>query len=52
MNLRYAALIALGLFIGAYFGARLMIPLPVTVIRRLYAAFLFLIAARMMIMGK
>jgi uncharacterized membrane protein YfcA len=52
INLRYAALIALGLFIGAYFGARLMIPLPVTVIRRLYAAFLFLIAARMMIMGK
>jgi uncharacterized protein len=52
MNLRYAALIALGIFIGAYFGARIMIPLPPGLIRRIYAIFLFLIATRMLVMGK
>jgi uncharacterized membrane protein YfcA len=52
MNLRYAALIALGIFIGAYFGARIMIPLPPVLIRRIYAIFLFLIATRMLVMGK
>jgi hypothetical protein len=52
INLRYAGLIALGLFVGAYFGARIMIGLPPHVIRRVYATFLFLIAARMLISGK
>lgn len=52
INIRYAALIALGLFLGAYFGARIMIGLPPHVIRRLYAGFLFVIAARMLWMGK
>ncbi len=52
INIRYAALIALGLFIGAYFGAKIVIGLPPHVIRRIYAAFLFVIATRMMIMGK
>ncbi len=52
INFRYAALIALGLFIGAYFGARIMIGLPPHTIRRLYAGFLFVIAIRMMVMGK
>ncbi len=52
INLRYAGLIALGLFIGAYFGAKIMIGLPPHVIRRLYAGFLFVIATRMLIMGK
>ena len=52
INLRYAALIALGLFLGAWFGARIMIGLPPAVIRRLYAGFLILIAARMLIYGK
>ncbi|MCC6857575.1 MAG: sulfite exporter TauE/SafE family protein [Bryobacterales bacterium] len=52
MNIRYAALIAIGLFIGAYFGARIMIPLPPSVIRRVYAIFLFVIATRMLVMGK
>jgi len=45
-------LIALGIFIGAYFGARIMIPLPPVLIRRIYAIFLFLIATRMLVMGK
>lgn len=52
INVRFAALIAVGIFIGAYFGARLMIPLPATLIRRIYAGFLFAIAMRMMIAGK
>jgi uncharacterized protein len=52
INIRYAALIALGIFVGAYFGAKIMMPLPPQVIRRIYAVFLFLIATRMLIMGK
>jgi uncharacterized membrane protein YfcA len=52
MNLRYAALIAVGLFAGSYFGARIMIALPPTVVRRIYAGFLFVVATRMLVMGK
>jgi uncharacterized membrane protein YfcA len=52
INVRYAALIALGLFIGAYFGARIMVSLPPHVIRRAYGVFLLAIAARMLISGK
>lgn len=52
INLRWAALIALGLFIGAYFGARIMISLPEAFIRRLYAVFLLVISLRMLIVGK
>jgi len=52
INIRYAALIAAGLFVGAYFGAKIMIGLPPHVIRRVYAVFLFVIATRMLIMGK
>jgi uncharacterized membrane protein YfcA len=52
INIRYALLIAAGLFVGAYFGAKIVIGLPPHIIRRIYAGFLFAIAARMMIMGK
>ena len=52
INLRYAGLVALGLFVGAYFGARIMISLPPELIRRLYGVFLLLVAARMLLMGK
>ncbi len=48
----YALLVALGLFIGAYFGAKITIGLPPDVIRKLYAVFLLVIAARMLFMGK
>jgi uncharacterized membrane protein YfcA len=41
-----------GLLIGAYFGAKIMMPLPPGTIRRVYAVFLFAIATRMLIMGK
>jgi uncharacterized protein len=48
IDVRFAALIALGIFAGAYAGARISMPLPALLIRRIYAAFLILIAARMM----
>ena len=52
INLRYAGLVALGLFVGAYFGARIMISLPPELIRRAYGLFLLAVAARMLLMGK
>src|SRR5450759_4888340 len=52
INIKYAALIAVGLFIGAYFGAKIVISMPDALIRRIYAIFLLVIAARMLIMGK
>jgi uncharacterized membrane protein YfcA len=52
INVRYAALIAIGLFAGAYFGARIMVGLPPHAIRRLYAVFLFVVATRMLVQGK
>jgi len=52
INIRFAALVALGLFIGAYFGARITTSLPPEVVRRLYAAFMLVIAARMLITGR
>ncbi len=52
INVKFALLIAAGLFIGAYFGAKIVIGLPPVVIRRIYGTFLLLIAARMLIWGK
>ena len=52
INVRYAGLVALGLFVGAYFGARIMVTLPPELTRRLYGIFLLLIAARMLVTGK
>src|SRR5947209_19959922 len=52
INIIFAALIALGIFVGAYFGAKIVIGLPPTVIRRIYDSFLLVIAARMLLIGK
>ena len=52
INVKFAALIAAGLFVGALFGAKIMISLPKTVVLRVYGAFLVVIAARMLIWGK
>ena len=49
VNVRYAALIALGLFVGAWFGAKIMMPLSGVLIRRVYAIFLVIVAGRMLI---
>lgn len=52
INLRYAVMVAIGLFLGAYFGTRIMISLPPALIQRVYGSFLLVIAARMLLMGK
>ncbi len=52
INIRYAGLVALGLFIGAYFGARITTSLPPELIQRLYGIFLLAVAIRMLFMGK
>jgi len=52
INVKFALLLAAGLFVGAYFGARIIISLPPAVIRRVYGAFLLAIAARMLLFAK
>lgn len=52
VNVKSASLVALGIFPGAWFGARLVIGLPPGVIRRVYAAFLIVIAPRMRAPGR
>jgi uncharacterized membrane protein YfcA len=52
INMKYAALLALGLFIGAYFGAKITLGLSPLIVRRLYAGFLIIVATRMLIWGK
>lgn len=47
LNVTAAALVALGLFIGAGFGARLSLSLSGMALRRAFAVFLALIAVRM-----
>ena len=47
LNVGYAALIALGLFLGAYLGARLVQPVSDLTLRRMFAGFLVLVAVRM-----
>ncbi len=44
-----AAWIALGLFVGAYFGARISLALPPLALKRAFAVFLVMIAVRMWI---
>jgi len=52
VNLLYAALVAAGLFVGFYFGARITLGLPPETARRIYAVFLLVISLRMLIAGK
>ncbi len=52
VNIRYAALIALGIFIGAYFGARILIAIPKEYMARVYGGFLLIVALKMLISGK
>lgn len=49
MNITYAALIAAGLFVGAYFGAKITLAISPVVFRRIYAGFLIVIAGRMLL---
>jgi uncharacterized protein len=52
INLKYALLVATGLFLGSYFGARIILSLPSLVIRRVYAVFLVIVAVRMLLTTK
>jgi uncharacterized protein len=52
INPKYAILVAVGLFIGAYFGSRITTELPAGTVRRLYAGFLMVMAVRLMFFGK
>ncbi len=47
LEVRAALLVALGLFVGAYFGARLAQGLPALTMKRLFAAFLVVVAVRL-----
>ncbi len=47
VNVGAAILIAVGFFIGGYFGARLVEYIPELVLKRVFGVFLLLIAARM-----
>lgn len=47
LNILYATLIAAGLFLGAYVGARLVQPVSDLTLRRMFAGFLILVSIRM-----
>lgn len=52
INIKYAALLACGLFVGAYFGAKITLGLSPGIVRKAYAVFLLLVAGKILIMGK
>ena len=52
INIAYAAIIAGGLFVGSFFGAKVVMDLPSALLHRIYGGFLLLIAIRMLIAGK
>ncbi len=52
INIGFAALLAVGLFLGAWFGARITIGLPLVWVRRAYAGFLIVVAIRMLASSK
>lgn len=52
VRLGAALLVAVGLFAGAYFGAKITLSLPADTIRRLYAIFLFAISVKMLFFEK
>jgi uncharacterized membrane protein YfcA len=52
MDIRAAVVVALGLFIGAFFGAKLVVGLDPLLAKRLYACFLFAMGARLLFSTK
>jgi uncharacterized membrane protein YfcA len=52
IDLKAAVVVAVGLFLGAYVGARIMIGLDPALTRRLYGIFLLLMGARLLISAK
>jgi len=51
LNIKVALFIALGIFVGTYFGAKIVQPLSPLALRRLYALFLIGVAGKL-IWGK
>lgn len=49
VNFAYAAVVAAGVFLGAYFGARLAGTLPEPVLRRVFGGFLLLVSVRLLV---
>ena len=49
VNIAYAAIIAVGLLIGAYFGARLAGSISDVMLRRAFGGFLLLVSARLLL---
>jgi len=49
VNIPYAALIAVGLLVGAFFGAKLAGTIPEALLRRLFGAFLMVISVRLLV---
>ncbi len=49
LDARAALLVALGLFVGAYFGARIAQDTPPATLQRLFALFLVLVAVRLFV---
>lgn len=52
LDVKASLLIALGLLVGAYFGARYAQGLAPVTLRRMFAAFLVLVAIRMWVVAK
>ncbi len=52
INIRYAALLCVGLLVGAYFGAKIVISLPPGAVRRAYGGFLLLVGLRLLVFAK
>jgi len=52
IHIRAAALIATGLFVGAFFGAKITLALPPNTVRRGYAVFLLAVAVKMLFFDK
>lgn len=52
VNLTFAALIALGFLIGAYFGAVYAQPVPDIILKRLFAGYLIVIALQILFFSK
>jgi uncharacterized protein len=49
VNIPYALVIAAGLFVGAFFGAKVAVTLPEDTLRRVFGGFLLLVSLRLLL---
>jgi uncharacterized membrane protein YfcA len=52
IDIRWALLIAAGLFVGAFLGAKIAIGLSPLLLKRAYGIFLLAVGLRMLVLGK